>query len=367
MDQTAEPKMQDSVNDDGRRGEVAEWLRGELASKLELSEQEIAVTDTFEAAGLDSVQAVELTGRLGEWLGVELPDSLLFDFPTIAEVAAWIASGTTREQPTISVRAKRDELRKSTGREPIAIVGLGCRLPAARNIEMLWGLLAAGGDAVTEIPPERWDIERYFAPEIATDGKMNCRHGGFIEEIDMFDARFFGISPFEAARMDPQQRIVLEVTWQALEDAGLTRARMRGTPTAVCVGVATNDYGLLQLKSGERGGPFSGTGVAPSIVANRVSYVLDLTGPSLAVDTACSSSLTATHLACQSIWNGEAAMAIAGGVNLLLVPEISVTMAQLGVLSSEGHCKAFDARADGLVRSEGVCSRDPQAAGVRSG
>jgi myxalamid-type polyketide synthase MxaE and MxaD len=237
---------------------------------------------------------------------------------------------------------------------PVAIIGLGCRFPGAANPQAFWQLLQGGGDAITEVPRDRWDVETFYDPDPAKPGKMSTRWGGFLDRVDGFDPHFFGISPREAARMDPQQRLMLEVAWEALEDAGLPVEPLAGTATGVFVGISTNDYGRMQFSDASQIDGYVGTGGAMSIAANRISYLFDLKGPSLAVDTACSSSLVAVHLACQSLWNRECTLALAGGVNLILSPEIAINFTKAGAMAPDGRCKAFDSRANGYVRGEGA-------------
>jgi len=236
-------------------------------------------------------------------------------------------------------------------------VGIGCRFPGrANDPASFWRLLEAGVDAVTEIPADRWNLRTFHDPDPCRPGKTYSRWGGFIEEIDRFDPHFFGISPREAARMDPQQRLLLEVAWEGLEDAGLRLDRISGSRTAVFVGISSFDYSLVQTSFRDRGeiDVYSNTGGSLSIAANRISYCFDFRGPSAAVDTACSSALVAVHLACRSIWQDGCPMALAGGVNALLLPDWYVGFCRMGMLSPEGRCRAFDASASGFVRSEGA-------------
>ncbi len=240
--------------------------------------------------------------------------------------------------------------------EPIAIVGAGCRLPGdANSLDALWTLLRNGVDAITETPGDRWDIDAWYDADVSIPGKMSTRHGGFIRNVDQFDPQFFNISPREAAAMDPQQRLLLEVTWEALENAAIAPARLAGTRTGVYVAVTTNDY--AQVHRAARGvdglDAYYASGIAHSIASGRLSYVLGLEGPSLSIDTACSSSLVAIHLAVQSLRSGECRMALAGGVNLILTPELSITLSKYQMMASDGRCKFGDARADGFVRAEG--------------
>jgi acyl transferase domain-containing protein/NADP-dependent 3-hydroxy acid dehydrogenase YdfG/acyl carrier protein len=241
--------------------------------------------------------------------------------------------------------------------QPIAIIGLGCRFPGgADDWQSYWQLLESGRDAITQTPPDRWSLQKFYAPGGALPGKTQSQWGGYVDGIDQFDPQLFGISPREAASMDPQQRMLLEVTWRALEDAGQPVERVAGQDVAVFAGISSFDYAVASLSFQDRGviGPYSNTGGSSSIAANRVSYCFDLRGPSVAVDTACSSSLVAVHMACQSILRGDCPMALAGGVNALLLPDFYVAFSQLGVLSPDGRCKTFDARADGYVRAEGA-------------
>ena len=243
---------------------------------------------------------------------------------------------------------------RTSGNQPIAIIGIGCRFPGADGPEELWDLLCAGRDAITEVPSSRFDIDAYYDPQPAVPGKIVTRWGGFLDRIDEFDAEFFGISPREAMRMDPQQRLLLETTWAALEDAGLTAEQLAGSATGVYVGQISGNYWERAIKSGILDIHTNAGAAARSITSGRLSFAFDLRGPSLTVDTACSSSLLAVHLACQSLRSGECTLAIAAGVNLVLSPEDSITFSQANMLSPTGRCKFGDASADGFVRSDGV-------------
>lgn len=240
---------------------------------------------------------------------------------------------------------------------PIAIIGMGCRLPGPANSpQALWQLLCAGVDAIREIPADRWHIPSFYDPEPGTPGKTYARWGGFIDGIAQFDAAFFGLSPREAAAMDPQHRLLLEVAYEALEDGGQPLPRLAGSATGVFIGISTHDYSRLQATAEDHSpvNAYTPTGVASSLAANRLSYCFNLRGPSLAVDTACSSALVAVHLACRSLWEGESTLALAGGVNVLLTPETFIGFSQASMLAPDGRCKAFDASGNGFVRSEGV-------------
>lgn len=239
-------------------------------------------------------------------------------------------------------------------REPIAIIGIGCRFPGAKNPEAFWNLLRDGIDAITEVPKTRWDIDAFYDSDPATANKMSTRWGGFLEQIDQFDPQFFNIAPREANSVDPQHRLLLETTWEALEDAGQNPAGLTGKPAGVFIGISTFDYDKLRFQNPINLDGYAGTGTASSLAANRISYALNLTGLSIAIDTACSSSLIAVHLACQSLQNGESILAVAGGVNVMASPWVTVSFSKGGFMAADGRCKTFDSRADGYVRSEGV-------------
>ncbi|KUZ67447.1 non-ribosomal peptide synthetase [Burkholderia ubonensis] len=264
---------------------------------------------------------------------------------------------------TQALKAALDELRlrraeiaalRSDRNEPIAVIGMACRFPGSSDTPAaFWQLLDHARDAVTEVPRERWDIDRYYDPDPAAPGKMATRHGAFIERVDQFDAAFFGIAPREATYLDPQQRLLLEVAWEALENAHLAPERFRQSATGVYVGITCFDHAIQVSNASTPSSSYAGTGSALNMAAGRLSFVLGLTGPSMAIDTACSSSLVCLHLACESLRSRETSMALAGGVNLMLSPEVMVSFSQARMLSPDGRCKTFDAAADGYVRGEG--------------
>lgn len=237
--------------------------------------------------------------------------------------------------------------------EPIAIIGIGCRFPGAPNPQAFWKMMRDGIDGVSEVPESRWDVDDYYDMDKTTPGKANTRWGGFLTDIDQFEPQFFGIAPKEAVTIDPQQRLLLEVAWETLEDGGQIPENLRGSKTGVFIGIGTHDYSIMMWQQPVNE-PYATTGTGNCIAANRISYLFDFKGPSLAVDTACSSSLVSVHLACQSIWTGESDQALAGGVNMLLLPTIMVGFSKGGFMSSDGRCKSFDDRADGYVRGEGA-------------
>ncbi len=254
------------------------------------------------------------------------------------------------------IRALQTALEKadSARREPIAIVGMGCRFPGiADDPESYWRLLSTGFDAITEVPHSRWPINDYFDPDPDAPGKMYTRHGGFLTDIDQFDATFFGSSPREAMNMDPQQRLLLEVAWEALENAGQVPGEVAAT--GVYIGSFMDDYLQMNFHDSDvtELDSYSTLGLLRGVVAGRLAYVLNLHGPTVQLDTACSSSLVAIHLACRALRARECDLALAGGVNLILAPEITVGLCRMKAMAADGHCKSFDASADGYVRGEG--------------
>ncbi len=367
-----------------RRTAIVGFLRAQIARMAGMDEADVDDDAPLARFGIDSLRAAELTHELEQFLGVSLSATISFDRPTIsaladalsADDAEPVASETTRPDDDNTTQPHRTPARArharvagrvvndtgAAGDTAIAIVGMSCRFPGAPSLERFWQLLERGEDAVSEIPAERAKLG-------ATPAVTGSRFGGFVDGIDRFDAAFFGISPAEAARMDPQQRLFLELAWVALEDAGIAPSTLRGSDTGVFAGVGANDYALLHAGRPELIDADSGVGHAASVVANRVSYALDLGGPSMTVDTACSSALVALHLACQSLRTGESGLAIAGGVNAMLSPEPGLFLVKARTLASDGRCKTFDVRADGFVRSEGcgviVLKRLPDAVRAR--
>jgi len=242
-------------------------------------------------------------------------------------------------------------------REPLAVIGIGCRFPGGINSAVsFWDALLLGLNAICDVPDDRWKHSRFHDTNPEKSGCIKNARGGFIKGVDQFDAEFFGYFPAEAQRIDPQQRLLLEVTHEAMEDAGLRRDQLDGTRTSVFIGSFMYDYLCMQTASDQRDeiSPYTAMGTAICSLSNRISYDFNLKGPSVSLDTACSASLTALHLACQSVWNGEAEMAIAGGVNVMLRPEPSIMLSKGGFLNPDQYCKALDASANGYVRGEGV-------------
>ncbi|MFF1902937.1 beta-ketoacyl synthase N-terminal-like domain-containing protein [Kitasatospora sp. NPDC058218] len=307
---------------------------------------------TFRAQGLDSVRAVRLRNLLVEETGLALPVALAFDFPTPAAVAERLVDGArpSGADAPAQPRSGRDD-------EPIAIVGMACRLPGrVASPDDLWTLVADGADAVSGFPVDRgWDLARLFDDDPDHAGTSYARAGGFLHDAGHFDAEFFGLSQREALATDPQQRLLLETAWEALEQARIDPTTLRGSRTGVFAGAMYHDYAahLANGGAGELEG-LLGIGTAASALAGRISFTLGLEGPALTVDTACSSSLVALHLACRSLRSGESSLALAGGVAVMATPTSFVEFSRLRALSPDGRCKSFAQAADGAGWSEGV-------------
>ncbi|MDC0708732.1 beta-ketoacyl synthase N-terminal-like domain-containing protein [Stigmatella sp. ncwal1] len=356
-----------------QRAFLEERIRGELAELLRTDRATLPRREPLRTLGLDSLHTVLLQQRLASMCGIALTVTFIWEHPSIEELAAGLlrelrlSSNKGHEQtPRTRVPPRMERTRD----EPFAIIGIGCRLPGGTTSpSAFWELLSNGVDAIREVPGERWRADDVLARAGGAPGLVAPRWGGFLDDIEGFDASFFGITSREAQAMDPQQRLLLEVSWEALEDAGLPPLGLRESRTGVFVGMSFSDYAARALYPGDlsRITPYSSTGSIFSVAAGRISYVLGLSGPSLVVDTACSSSLQAIHLACQSLRTGECDMALAGGVNLLLEPHASLAMGRMEALAPDGRCKPFDASADGIVRSEGcaVIALKPLSAALR--
>ncbi len=331
----------DNLSQNEKIEAIENWLVNRISQRLQIEPTEINRQEPLASYGLDSLQVIEMSAELEAWLQRPVMPTIVYDYPTVEALAQRLA--IAQDMPAVST------VRKLKGSdEAIAVIGMACRFPGAPSIQAFWNLLHEGQDAITEVPLSRWDTSQVKAEST----NKQTQWGGFLKQVDQFDPKFFGLSPREATHMDPQQRLLLEVCWEALENAGLSAAELEGSYSGIFMGVSNGDYSRLQGSQLDKD-VYYGTGNAFSIAANRLSYFLDWQGPSWAIDTACSSSLVAVHQACQNLKTGECDLALAGGVNLILDPQLTVTFSQAQMLATDGRCKTFDASADGYVRSEG--------------
>ncbi|WP_312588782.1 polyketide synthase Pks13 [Corynebacterium dentalis] len=332
--------------------QMREWLRNWVAETTGLPADQITDDRAMEEFGLSSRDVVVLSGDLERLMGVSLDATVAYEFNTINALSDFVING--RQRPTASTgQRSHSGAQLSPEDRDVAIVGIAGRYPGANSAREMWDMFVGYKSGVGELPAGRWS-------EYANDEEMVRRMdeavltGGYIEDIASFDAEFFGLSPLEAANMDPQQRMTLQLTWEALEDAGIPANTLRGLPVGVFMGTTNNDYAMLISADPKEAHPYSLTGNSSSIIANRISYAFDFRGPSVALDTACSSSLVAIHQAVRSLRDGDSSVAIAGGVNLLASPFATVAFSELGVLSPTGGIRAFSEDADGIVRSDGA-------------
>ena len=316
-----------------------------------LGHDRIGINDSFFKIGGNSLRVVRVQAELQKLLGRSVSTSTLYEHFTIKDLAAHLAGN--RKAAVLNTPKRRNALAD----EPIAIVSMACRLPGNVNSpEDLWALLERGGDGIVEVPKERWDAAAIYDADPDARGKSYCMRGGFVAPIDLFDAPFFGISPREARALDPAQRMMLEVTSEAIEQAGYSMDQLRGSQTGVFIGIGKgyHEYGLALAGGLADLDGYVGTGSAGSTMSGRVSYVLGLEGPSMTVDTACSSSLVTTHLACNALRQGECDLAVAAGVTLMLSPDLHVEFSRLRGMSPDGRCKSFSSSTDGTGWSEGA-------------
>jgi acyl transferase domain-containing protein/acyl carrier protein len=338
-----------TVPESDRLGVLVEKVQAEVASVLGLTAASaVAVDQPLRDLGLDSLMSVQLRNRLTASADISLPATVAFDYPTTTAIAEMLLRKAFSESEATQVRVRRS----GAVDEPIAIVGMACRLPGgAETPEAYWRLLEDGVDAIEPFPP-RWDVDELYDPDPDAPGKCYAREGGFLQDLARFDADFFGISPREALSMDPQQRLLLEVSWEALERAGLLPEELRGSATGVYVGSQMSEYGVESWSLEGLNG-YTSTGQFSSVNSGRVAYTLGLQGPAMTVDTACSSSLVALHLACNALRQEECDLALSGGVQVMVTPRYFIEFSRLRGLARDGRCKSFSAAADGAGWSEG--------------
>jgi acyl transferase domain-containing protein/acyl carrier protein len=339
-----------------RRKLLTDYLRDTVAEVTRVDVAEIREDAGFFDLGMDSLMAVELRRHIEQGVGAEIPVTLAMDHPRVSDVADYLLGDVLglSEQPSERSGLALASAVTTRTDEPIAIIAVSCRFPGAPDPEAFWEMLSGGVDAIREVPEDRYDIDEFYDSDPDAPGKTYTRSGGFLDGIDGFDPEFFGISPREAVWIEPQQRLMLETVWEGLERAGLSPAALRGSRTGVFVGVAANEYAhLLSAEPIDKIAPHFITGNALNAISGRVAFALGLEGPAVAIDTACSSALVAVHQACQALRSGDADLALAGGVNVLLSPVTVVAASRARMLSADGRCKTFDASADGYGRSEG--------------
>ncbi|MCX4791424.1 amino acid adenylation domain-containing protein [Streptomyces sp. NBC_01221] len=320
-----------------------------------LGHDRIGVDQNFFEIGGNSLRVVRVQTRLEELLGRPVLGAKLFEHFTVRSLAAYLADGARPRQETVPARSRAGD------DEPIAVIGMACRLPGDVNTpEQYWELLERGGDGIVDVPKNRWDAEALYNPDPEVAGTSYCAQGGFVRDIDLFDASFFGMAPREARALDPMQRMVLETAWEAFERAGYTLDRLRGSQTGTFVGIgkssAWREYGLTTAGGLSDLDGYVGSGSMGGTMSGRVSYVFGLEGPALTVDTACSSSLVTTHLACNALRNGECDLAVSSGVSLMLTPELHVEFSRLRGMSRDGRCRSFSSDTDGTGWSEGAAT-----------
>jgi acyl transferase domain-containing protein/SAM-dependent methyltransferase/NAD(P)-dependent dehydrogenase (short-subunit alcohol dehydrogenase family)/acyl carrier protein len=354
------PASRDPILERMRRAEpeqrpalLAQYVRRTVVASLKQVPDPLDHRAGFFDLGMDSLVAMALYNRLDTDLreACELEPTVIFDHPTLERLTEHLTElylRSERRSPIAEPAAVAAE------DEAIAIVGIGCRFPGADDPEAFWSLLASGRDPIGRVPPERWDADAWYDPDPDAPGRMWTREGGFLDDVAGFDAQFFGIAPREVPSMDPQHRLLLEVSWEALERAGIVPAKLAGSRTGVFVGICGNEYVQVAQSGGaESIDAYFGVGYAMSAAAGRLAYTLGLQGPALSIDTACSSSLVAVHQACRALQEGACELALAAGVNLVLNPLLNVSLTKARMLAPDGRCKTFSADADGYVRSDG--------------
>ncbi|MCG8618361.1 MAG: SDR family NAD(P)-dependent oxidoreductase, partial [Desulfobacterales bacterium] len=377
------PSPADDADDNELRGLIRSMLVKEVSQMMGIPRDAVDGNVALEKYGFDSISMTEFTNTLNGEYGIDLAPTVFFEYPDVDGLSDYLATehqaafsarltGTgpsrvvdsapaedaTRPAPSRRRRHSRfgtfgpDNGRATVAAEPVAIVGISGRFPMAEDIGTFWENLANGKDCITEIPEDRWDWKALHAGGEDTPTPM--KWGGFIDGVDEFDPSFFEISPREAELMEPQQRLMMRYVWKAIEDAGIPAESLAGTKTGLFVGTGGNQYAEILAKANIPVEGYTSTGSVPSIGPNRMSYFLDIHGPSEPVETSCSSSLIAIHRAVEAMANGSCDMAVVGGVNTIITPSFHLSFGNAGMLSPDGKCKTFSDRADGYVRGEGV-------------
>ncbi len=370
---------------------IEAFLLREVSDLIKINVDEIDLGSELNEYGFDSIGFTTLTHRINEAYGLDLMPTIFFEHSTLGNLARYLvnyheaafaerfvpsakstavqARSVTSEE-LLEVRPRRmprsrrlasQEVMASDSAEPaspepdrVAVIGMSGRFPMAEDVDAFWHNLVQGRDCISEIPIGRWDWRAVYGDPLKEANKTNIKWGGFVEGVDEFDPLFFGISPREAALMDPQQRLLMTYIWKAIEDAGYSATSLSGSQTAILIGMGNTGYGRVIVRSRTAIEGYTATGVTPSVGPNRMSYFLNLHGPSEPIETACSSSLIAVHRAMQALATDNCEMAIAGGVNMMLVPEGHISLDKAGMLSVDGRCKTFSRYANGYVRGEGI-------------
>ncbi|UMQ48726.1 type I polyketide synthase [Bacillus velezensis] len=346
-------------------------LKHMISGILKVKEDEIDAESEMRDYGFDSVSFTQFANELNKTYGLELTPAVFFEYPTVFRFAQYLltehpdtfGSQAETEKPVVRKKMKTEpflipsrlpKTKTAAAPEPVAIIGISCAFPMAENPEMFWENLAGEKDCISEIPPERWDWRQYYGDPQKDKNASNVKWGGFIDETAQFDPLFFGISPHEAEMMDPQQRLLMMHVWKAIEDAGCSAKSLSGTNTGIFAGTTNSGYAQEASKFHIEIEGSSAAGTVPSIGPNRMSYFLNIHGPSEPIETACSSSLVAVHRAVRAIQAGDCGIAIAGGVNAIVSPDMHISFNKAGMLSEDGRCKTFSDQADGYVRAEGA-------------